>query len=145
MKGGLVAAFAVAVALKTAGTRNVALQDAANGLTTTANILVTAAAASRFVLAGVPSTTTAGVVLGLSVTASDAYGNVATGYTGAVHFSSSDLQAALPAYADPRLSLRSGCWVHCTIANTKTPRIRNMKSKRLWPINIWLLASAIQT
>ena len=31
------------------------------------------------------------------MTAKDAYGNVATGYTGTVHFTSSDAAAALPA------------------------------------------------
>ena len=33
----------------------------------------------------------------MTVTAVDAYGNVATGYTGTVHFTSSDGQAVLPA------------------------------------------------
>src|SRR5260370_39150071 len=40
---------------------------------------------------------TAGAVLTVTVTAKDAYGNVATGYTGTVHFTSTDLQAVLPA------------------------------------------------
>ena len=33
----------------------------------------------------------------VTVTAKDAYGNMATGYTGTVHFTSSDGQAVLPA------------------------------------------------
>ena len=33
----------------------------------------------------------------VTVTAQDAFGNVATGYTGTVHFTSSDAQAVLPA------------------------------------------------
>src|SRR5262249_33339570 len=41
--------------------------------------------------------TTAGVSQTFTVTARDAYGNVATGYQGAIAFSSSDTQAALPA------------------------------------------------
>src|SRR5476651_1934086 len=40
---------------------------------------------------------TAGVPFDLTVTAYDAYGNVATGYAGTVHFTSSDASAQLPA------------------------------------------------
>ena len=40
---------------------------------------------------------TAGVPFDLRVAASDDYGNVATSYAGTIHFSSSDLQAGLPA------------------------------------------------
>ena len=40
---------------------------------------------------------TAGTAGTFTVTAYDAYGNVATGYTGTVHFTSSDPQAVLPA------------------------------------------------
>jgi hypothetical protein len=49
------------------------------------------------VVAGFPSPTTAGVAGSFTVTAQDAYGNTATGYTGTVHFTSSDAQALLPA------------------------------------------------
>jgi hypothetical protein len=48
-------------------------------------------------VAGFPSSATAGVAGSFTVTALDASGNIATGYTGTVHFSSSDGQAALPA------------------------------------------------
>src|SRR5206468_43756 len=41
--------------------------------------------------------TTAGTAHTFTVTARDAYGNAATGYAGAVHFTSTDGQAALPA------------------------------------------------
>src|SRR5207253_2598695 len=43
-----------------------------------------------------PASVTAGTGGTFTVTAYDAYGNVATGYTGTLHFSSSDGQAALP-------------------------------------------------
>jgi hypothetical protein len=86
-----------AVILKTAGPQTVTFQDAQHGFTATAGISVTAAAASQFVLSGFPSATTAGLVQNLTLTALDAYGNIATGYTGAVHFTSSDHQAVLPA------------------------------------------------
>jgi hypothetical protein len=50
-----------------------------------------------FQLSGFPSQTTAGQPHTLTVTAADADGNPLTGYTGTVHFSSSDPQAVLPA------------------------------------------------
>src|SRR5262249_47182817 len=56
-----------------------------------------AAGAAQFVLSGFPSATTAGVAQDLTLTALDAYGNIATGYAGVVHFASSDPQAVLPA------------------------------------------------
>ena len=40
---------------------------------------------------------TAGVASSVTVTARDAFGNVATGYTGTVHFTSTDGAAVLPA------------------------------------------------
>jgi hypothetical protein len=86
-----------AITLKTEGQQSITFQDAANGFTTNANLTVTAAAASQLVLSGFPTTTTAGYLQGLTLTARDAYGNVATGYTGTVHFTSSDAQAGLPA------------------------------------------------
>jgi hypothetical protein len=43
-----------------------------------------------------PSSVTQGVAFTFTVTTLDAYGNVATGYTGTVHFTSSDAAASLP-------------------------------------------------
>jgi hypothetical protein len=86
------------VVLKTAGTQSITVTDVANSaLTATrAGITVTAAAAASFTVAGFPATT-AGVAHTFTVTAHDAFGNVATGYLGTVHFTSSDAQASLPA------------------------------------------------
>ena len=53
------------------------------------------AAATRFSLTG-PATAGAGVPFALTVTALDATGSVAPGYSGTVHFSSSDSSAVLP-------------------------------------------------
>jgi hypothetical protein len=61
-----------------------------------AHFSVTPAAASRFILTG-PSSVSAGVPFSLTLTVEDAYGNVVTGYTGTVHFSSTDNRALLPA------------------------------------------------
>jgi parallel beta-helix repeat protein len=87
--------------LKTAGNRSLTVTDFANpALTgTQANIVVQAAPASKLSVAIVPgssSTVTAGTPLAFQVTLTDPYGNIATGYTGTVHFTSSDGKAALP-------------------------------------------------
>ncbi len=62
--------------------------------------------ATYFVVSGFPSSVTAGVSGSVTVTAYDAYGDVATGYAGLVHFTSSDGQAVLP--ADSTLSSGTG-------------------------------------
>ena len=49
------------------------------------------------IVAGYPSPTTVGASHTFTVTAKDASNNTATGYTGTVHFSSSDGAATLPA------------------------------------------------
>jgi uncharacterized repeat protein (TIGR03803 family) len=85
------------VTLKTAGTQAIIATDSANSfIAGSATSTVTPAAASRLVITG-PSTVTAGGAFSITVTAYDAFGNVATGYTGAVQFTSSDTTANLPA------------------------------------------------
>ncbi len=87
------------IAFKTAGSQTLTLLDAANPAATsptqTGIVITPAAAASLSVslLHGV----TAGTAQTFTVTAKDAYGNVATGYRGPVAFGSSDTKAALPA------------------------------------------------
>jgi hypothetical protein len=82
--------------LKTTGTQTITAADSNFfGPTSTATVGVTAAAASTFQVAGFPATT-AGVAHSFTVTALDAFGNIATGYTGTVAFSSSDPIASLP-------------------------------------------------
>ena len=44
-----------------------------------------------------PSSVTAGRAFSLTITVQDAYGNVVTGYTGTIHFKSTDSTATLPA------------------------------------------------
>jgi hypothetical protein len=87
------------VFLFTAGTRSLtAIDTATPSLTgTQSGILVTPADAAWFVVSNfTPDPVTAGQAGTFTVTAIDAFGNVATGYTGTVHFSSSDGQAMLP-------------------------------------------------
>jgi ELWxxDGT repeat protein len=87
------------VTFKTAGTQSITASDTTTvGLTgTDGNITVNAAAASRMTVAGFPSTTSAGAAGSFTVTLKDRFGNIASGYTGTVHFSSSDAKALLPA------------------------------------------------
>jgi hypothetical protein len=83
--------------LKTAGMQSLTVIQSGTAVTgTQSGITVSPAAASTFAVTGFPSPVTAGVAGSFTVTARDPYGNRATGYTGAVHFSSSDARAALP-------------------------------------------------
>lgn len=83
--------------LKTAGAQSITATDAATGtLTVTqAGITVNPAAASKLIISAPPSAAS-GTPFSITVTAVDDYGNVATGYTGTVTFTSSDKQAVLP-------------------------------------------------
>jgi len=86
------------VTFKTAATESITATDTATAAVTASQtgIAVTPAAAANFVVAGA-SATGAGQGQSYTITADDAYGNVATGYTGTVHFTSTDPKAALPA------------------------------------------------
>lgn len=53
--------------------------------------------ASSLLISGIPSATTAGTSIPFTVTAPDLSGHVVTGYTGTVHFTSTDAAAVLPA------------------------------------------------
>jgi hypothetical protein len=82
--------------LKTAGSQALVASDAVmSGINGQEGIVVNPAAATHLVLTG-PSSVTAGTAFSFTVTAVDAYGNVATGYRGTLHFTSSDSRAALP-------------------------------------------------
>jgi hypothetical protein len=87
------------VTLVTAGSQSITATDTVTGSITgyESGIVVQPAAASTLVISGLPSSVTQGTSYTLTVTALDPYGNVATGYTGTVHFTSSDQQAKLPA------------------------------------------------
>ncbi|HBI41831.1 MAG TPA: hypothetical protein DDY78_03115 [Planctomycetales bacterium] len=90
--------FSSGVILKTAGTQTVTASDTVtSAITGGAAVAINPAAASTMTVTGFPSSTTAGVAGGFTVTLKDAYGNTASGYTGTVHFTSSDGKAALPA------------------------------------------------
>src|SRR5207245_9833773 len=92
---------AFSVTFKTAGAQSLTATDTVSAsLTgTQPGITVNPAAASTLSVTAFPSPVTAGTAGGFTVSARNAYGNVATGYAGTVHFSSSDVQAVLPANA----------------------------------------------
>ncbi len=83
--------------LKTAGNQSLTATDTANDALTGSqgSILVTAAAASRFLISA-PSSVPAGLRFSMTISVVDAYGNVVTGYRGTIRFHSSDSTAKLP-------------------------------------------------
>ncbi|HEV3136871.1 MAG TPA: metallophosphoesterase, partial [Pirellulales bacterium] len=84
--------------LKTAGSQSLTATDTANStIAGTETITVQPAAASSLRVAGFPSPIQAGVPGNFSITALDAFGNTVIAYSGTIHFTSSDGQAALPA------------------------------------------------
>src|SRR5262249_919895 len=60
------------------------------------SITINAAATSRLAVSA-PASVTSGTAFNVTVRAVDAYGNTATGYTGAVHFTTTAPKPALPA------------------------------------------------
>jgi hypothetical protein len=83
--------------LKTAGTQSLTAKDTSAGLRgSDTGITVNPAAAKKFIITA-PSSVKASVAFSLTLTVEDVYGNVVTGYTGTVHFSSTDGTATLPA------------------------------------------------
>ncbi len=86
------------VVLVTAGNRLVTATDESQPHdTATESTFVTAAAPLTMAISGLPQTLTAGSPQSVTVTLADQFGNVATGFTGAVHLASTDARAALPA------------------------------------------------
>jgi hypothetical protein len=84
------------VTLKTAGPQSItATSGALTG--SQANITVNPAAATHFVVTASPTSASVGAEVIVTVTAYDPYNNVATGYTGTAHLTSTDPKAILPA------------------------------------------------
>ena len=86
------------VTLKTAGAQSITATDtAASSVTGTSSaITINPGPVASFSIAAPPAATT-GISFSATVNAVDTYANVATSYSGTVHFSSSDAQAVLPA------------------------------------------------
>jgi hypothetical protein len=85
------------VTLKTAGGQSITATDTtSSSITGMASLTVNAAVATQLSLS-TPAAVTTGIAVSVTATAADAYNNVATNYSGIVHFTSSDAQATLPA------------------------------------------------
>jgi hypothetical protein len=88
--------FTNAVMLVTAGSQSVTATDTASpSITGTASVTVNPAAATHFLLSA-PGSARVNVAFSVTMTALDAYNNVATGYRGSVHFTSSLRKTKLP-------------------------------------------------
>src|SRR5439155_16277299 len=89
--------FTGGVTFKTSGGQSLTATDTVNGsLTWSYNLLVSAATAATLSLTA-PASAVASDPFTLTVTLTDVYGNLASGYAGTVHFTSSDAKAILPA------------------------------------------------
>ena len=85
------------VNLKTAGTQSLAVTDTANpAFDSESSVLVSPSMPTTWIVSGLSASSTAGAAQSFTLTAMDPFGNVATNYTGVVHFTSSDSQAVLP-------------------------------------------------
>jgi RHS repeat-associated protein len=91
-------AFSNGVTLKTLGTQSVTATDTISPSIAGSEqgIQVVSNAPVRFLVAGLPSSITAGTASNITVTSVDAAGNRAPAYAGRVHLTSSDWQADLP-------------------------------------------------
>src|SRR6201984_1974491 len=87
------------VTLKTAGSQTITATDTVTAsITGTSNsINVTGAAVATHFSVAAPGVATAGTGFNFTVNALDSSNNVATTYSGTVHFASTDVQAVLPA------------------------------------------------
>jgi subtilisin-like proprotein convertase family protein len=85
------------VTLVTAGSQTITATDTVNSaITGSASVSVSAAEVASLTLSGFPSPIYAGTSGTFTVTARDAYGNIATSDNGTVTFTSSDPKASLP-------------------------------------------------
>jgi hypothetical protein len=94
--------------LDRAGLQTITGADTANAsITGTMSVQVTAATAASMSVTA-PSTAKVGQAFNITVTLTDRFGNVATGYRGTVHFSSSDLVAQTLGDLPANYTLTSG-------------------------------------
>jgi hypothetical protein len=78
------------VTLATAGPQTITVSDAANSITKTVNVNVTPGPAAALTLA-TPASVKMNQPFNVTLTVKDAFGNVASGYRGTMHFSTSDV------------------------------------------------------
>jgi hypothetical protein len=108
------------VTLTRSGAQTITATDTVTAsLTASANVGVSAAAASTLALAA-PSSVVMNQAFNVTVTAKDRFGNLATGYTGAVHFSSSDISPLVRLPADYTFAA-ADAGVHTFSVTLQTP------------------------
>jgi hypothetical protein len=83
--------------LNTSGSQTVTLVDAQNGSVLGSEIGTVAASVAKAFLISSSGSAVAGATQSITVSAVDQFGNISTSYRGSVAFSSSDVQAGLPA------------------------------------------------
>ena len=116
--------------LRTAGQQTITVTDVSRGVMGRLSTTVIPGPAQTLTLSGLPPQVTAGHAAAVTVTLYDASGNVATGYTGTVHFSSTDTQASLP--ADSTVSGGSGTFnVTLGTAGNQTVTVRDTAQSTL--------------
>ncbi len=121
--------------LKTAGSQSLTVKDAAAATITgsqTGVIVGASATPASLSLAGFPATA-AGVAHTFTVTVRDAFGNLCTNYSGTVTFSSSDVQAGLPA---SYTFMAADAGVHTFTATLKTAGAQSLTVKDATAANI---------
>src|SRR5439155_132378 len=92
-----VQSFTNLTTLKTSGNQTVTGTDTVTGsITGTSGTIAVSASAVTHYSVTAPASATAGTAFSITVTALDQFNNTAMGYTGTVHFTSSDGQAVLP-------------------------------------------------
>src|SRR5260370_21762066 len=96
-----------AATLKTLGSQTISATDTVTAaITGTSNaITVSAGTATHFAISA-PTTATVGASFNYTVTAQDAQNNTVTGYTGTLHFTSTDAQPSLPSLSSLLLVTR---------------------------------------
>ena len=93
--------FTGGVTFVTAGTQTVTATDTSRrSVTGSETTVVAPAAAAALTVSGLTSPAAAGAAQTITVTAQDSFGNVATGYLGTVHFSSTDAGSSTVLPAD---------------------------------------------
>jgi hypothetical protein len=116
--------------MKTAGNQTLTATDTVTvSITGNTTVSVNAARAAHYAISA-PASDVSGTSFNVTVTAIDAYGNVVTGYSGAVHFSSSDAQATLP----PNSLLTNGMGVFPVTMRTAGNQILTGTDTNLSPL-----------
>jgi autotransporter-associated beta strand protein len=85
------------VTFKTTGTQSLSVTDAAISDLKASGAVSVTTSAQQVILSGLAQSANTGASQSLTITLTDNFGNIATNYTGTLHFTSSDSKAVLPA------------------------------------------------